>query len=39
VGLDLSPYYSRSHVLELSDSLSSATFREIIAMFARTAHR
>ena len=36
VGLDLSPYYSRSHVLDLS---GSAVFREIIAMLARGTRR
>ena len=32
VGLDLSPYYSRSHVLDLSDGVRSIVFRELIAM-------
>ncbi len=35
VGLDLSPYYSRSHVLDLSASVGMATFREIVAMIGR----
>jgi cobaltochelatase CobT len=39
VGLDLSPYYSRSHVLDLSGSSSTAVFRELIAMIARPARR
>jgi cobaltochelatase CobT len=39
VGLDLSPYYSRSHVLDLSGSIGRATFRELIAMIARGARR
>jgi cobaltochelatase CobT len=39
VGLDLSPYYSRSHVLDLSGSVGSVIFRELIAMIARGARR
>jgi len=39
VGLDLSPYYSRSHVLDLSGSIGSALFRELIAMIARGVRR
>ena len=39
VGLDLSPYYSRSHVLDLSGSVGSALFRELIAMLGRGARR
>ncbi len=39
VGLDLSPYYSRSHVLDLSNALSMTVFREIIAMIARGQRR
>ncbi|MEO5696936.1 MAG: cobalt chelatase [Burkholderiaceae bacterium] len=39
VGLDLSPYYSRSHVLDLSEAVSLAVFREIIAMIARGQRR
>jgi cobaltochelatase CobT len=39
VGLDLSPYYSRSHVLDLSGSVGTVVFRELIAMIARGARR
>jgi cobaltochelatase CobT len=39
VGLDLSPYYSRSHVLDLSGSVGPVIFRELIAMIARGARR
>ena len=39
VGLDLSPYYSRSHVLDLSGGIGSSTFRELIAMLARGTRR
>jgi cobaltochelatase CobT len=39
VGLDLSPYYSRSHVLDLSGSVGSSVFRELIAMVARGTRR
>ncbi|MES2993190.1 MAG: cobalt chelatase [Pseudomonadota bacterium] len=39
VGLDLSPYYSRSHVLDLSSSVGNVIFRELIAMIARGARR
>jgi cobaltochelatase CobT len=39
VGLDLSPYYSRSHVLDLSDGVTMAVFRELIAMIGRPARR
>jgi cobaltochelatase CobT len=39
VGLDLSPCYSRSHVLDLSGSVGSVIFRELIAMIARGARR
>lgn len=39
VGLDLSPYYSRSHVLDLSGSVGSVIFRELIAMIGRGARR
>ena len=34
VGLDLSPYYSRSHVLDLAASMGNAVFREVIALLA-----
>jgi cobaltochelatase CobT len=39
VGLDLSPYYSRSHVLDLSDGVGTIVFRELLAMIGRGAHR
>ena len=39
VGLDLSPYYSHSHVLDLSGSVGMAAFREIIAMVRRREGR
>jgi cobaltochelatase CobT len=35
VGLDLSPYYSRSHVLDLAASIGNQAFREIIEMIGR----
>jgi cobaltochelatase CobT len=34
VGLDLSPYYSRSHVLDLAVSSGNQIFREITALIA-----
>jgi cobaltochelatase CobT len=34
VGLDLSPYYSRSHVLDLAASSGNAIFREVIGLMA-----
>ncbi|VTU19977.1 cobaltochelatase CobT-related protein [Variovorax sp. RA8] len=34
VGLDLSPYYSRSHVLDLAAAGGPAMFRELIALMA-----
>ncbi|RZL88554.1 MAG: cobalt chelatase [Variovorax sp.] len=34
VGLDLSPYYSRSHVLDLAASTGNPVFREVIALMA-----
>lgn len=34
VGLDLSPYYSRSHVLDLATSSGNAIFREVIELMA-----
>ena len=34
VGLDLSAYYSRSHVLDLAGSIGNAMFREVIEMLA-----
>ena len=36
---DLSPYYSRSHVLDLSNFVTMAVFREIIAMLGCRAQR
>ena len=35
VGLDLSPCYRRSHVLDLSKAVTMAVFRELIGMIAR----
>ncbi|WP_426389574.1 cobaltochelatase CobT-related protein [Variovorax sp. R-27] len=34
VGLDLSPYYSRSHVLDLAASSGNTLFREVIELMA-----
>lgn len=34
VGLDLSPYYSRSHVLDLATSSGNTIFREVIDLMA-----
>ncbi len=34
VGLDLSPYYSHSHVLDLAASTGNAIFREVIGLMA-----
>ena len=34
VGLDLSPYYARSHVLDLGRSIGNAMFREVLEMIA-----
>ncbi|MGI9025596.1 MAG: cobaltochelatase CobT-related protein [Burkholderiaceae bacterium] len=39
VGLDLSPYYSRSHVLDLAESTGNQIFREIIGMIERRGTR
>ena len=39
VGLDLSPYYSRSHVLDLSAGVGSAVLREIVEMVGRGRQR
>jgi len=39
VGLDLSPYYSRSHVLDLSASVCTAVFREIVSLIAHRGRR
>ena len=39
VGLDLSPYYSRSHVLDLAGSSGNQVFRELIDMIGRRGRR
>jgi cobaltochelatase CobT len=39
VGLDLSPYYSRSQVLDLSSSVTNEVFRDIVAMIAGRGRR
>lgn len=39
VGLDLSPYYSRSQVLDLSRSVTNEVFRDIVAMLAGRGRR
>ncbi len=39
VGLDLSPYCSCSHVLDLSGSAGTAVLREIVAMIGRGGRR
>ncbi|HEY8710542.1 MAG TPA: cobalt chelatase [Burkholderiaceae bacterium] len=39
VGLDLSPYYSRSHVLDLAGPVGMAVFREIFGMIGRSERR
>lgn len=39
VGLDLSPYYSRSQVLDLSSSVTNEVFRDIVAMIAGGGRR
>ncbi|MGH8796127.1 MAG: cobaltochelatase CobT-related protein, partial [Caldimonas sp.] len=39
VGLDLSPYYRRSHILDLGGAIGNAMFREIIEMIARRHRR
>jgi cobaltochelatase CobT len=39
VGLDLSLYFSRSHVLDLSRALSMGTLREVRDMLGRGARR
>ena len=39
VGLDLSPYYSRSHVLDLTERPGMGSFREVMAMLGRRARR
>ena len=35
VGLDLSPYYARSHILDLAGSIGNAMFREVLALIGR----
>ncbi|MDQ6627056.1 MAG: cobalt chelatase [Pseudomonadota bacterium] len=39
VGLDLSPYYSRSHVIDPDDATGNAMFRELIVMLAGQRRR
>lgn len=39
VGLDLSPYYSRSQVLDLSGSVGSAVFRDVLGMLGHGSRR
>jgi cobaltochelatase CobT len=39
VGLDLSPYYSRSHVLDLAGSTGNQMFREMIDLIAGHGRR
>ncbi len=39
VGLDLSPYYSRSQVLDLASSVTNEVFRDIVAMIAGRGRR
>jgi len=39
VGLDLSPYYGRSHALDLSAPPGNGVFREIVAMLGGRARR
>ena len=39
VGLDLSPYYSRSQVLDLSSSVGSAVLRDVVGMLGRGPRR
>ncbi|MEO6972227.1 MAG: cobalt chelatase [Rhodoferax sp.] len=39
VGLDLSPYYSRSHVLDLAGSTGNQVFRELIDLIAGRGRR
>lgn len=39
VGLDLSPYYSLSHVLDLAGSTGNQMFRELIELIARRGRR
>lgn len=39
VGLDLSPYYNRSHALDLSGGIGNGVFREILGMIAGNRRR
>ena len=39
VGLDLSPYYPRSHVLDLAGGVGMGTFRELMGMLGRGGRR
>ena len=39
VGLDLSPYYGRSHVLDLAGATGNQIFREVIGMIERRGRR
>ncbi|MBI5721282.1 MAG: cobalt chelatase [Burkholderiales bacterium] len=39
VGLDLSPYYSRCHVLDLAAGTEMGSFRELMEMLGRRARR
>ena len=39
VGLDLSPYYSRSQVLDLSGAVGNATLRDVLGMLGHAARR
>ncbi len=39
VGLDLSPFYSRSHVLDLGGAIGRAMFGEVVALLARPRRR
>jgi cobaltochelatase CobT len=39
VGLDLSPYYSRSQVLDLSAGVGSAVLRDVLGMLGRARQR
>ncbi len=39
VGLDLSPYYSRSQVLDLSAGVGSAVLRDVVGMLGRARQR
>jgi cobaltochelatase CobT len=39
VGLDLSPYYSRSQVLDLSGAVGGAVFRDVLGMLGHGPRR